>query len=243
MWTQSDLDWLEYSYPTLQETKVGQIEGFLTFSMLRTGGQYLVNPSDDLIADTSPPDYLYISDTYEILLTWPDDEKYPKAHETGGKLAKTAARLNKSLLDMHQNDHDGALCLAAAMDLERTFRSGFEMGMFIEELLIPYLFAQSNYDKTEVWLWGELSHGWLGLLEWLGRHQSPDDRDIGSTYKYLVGSLGKNKVDLLLGQRWRQHYKCLCGSQKKSRDCHPDIQRSISLLRNAITRGLALVPK
>lgn len=243
MWTRDDLSWLAANYPTLQETEPGQIEGSLTFKLLRTGGQYLVNPPDDLLTDTSPPDHLYISDTYKVRITWPEGEPYPKAHEIGGKLAKTAKRLSKSLLDMHQYEQDGALCLTAAMDLERTFRSGFKLDVFVEELLIPYLFAQSHYDKTQVWLWGELSHGWLGLLEWLGRQDQPDDRDIGATYKFLVGQLGKEKVDKLLSQRWRNHYKCLCGSNKKTYECHPDVQRAISLLRNALTRGLALVSK
>lgn len=243
MWTHDDLKWLAASYPNLREIKPGQIEGSLTFKMLRSGGQYLVNPADKLVMDTSTADYLYLSDTYKIRINWPEGEPYPKAREIGGRLAETAKRLDKSLLDMHQYEQDSALCLAAAMDLERTFSSGFKLDVFVEELLIPYLFAQSHYDKTQTWLWGELSHGWLGLLEWLGRQESPDDRDIGATYKYLYAQLGKEKVGKLLGQRWRGHFKCLCGSSKKTHYCHPEVQRAISLLRNALTRGLVLTPR
>ena len=241
MWTLNDLNWLAEYYPDLKDVKSREIEGNLHFRMLRTGGQYLVNPPEELILSTTPADYLLISDTYKIRITWTAGEPYPSAHEIGGKRTKTAKRLGKSLLDMHQYEQNGALCLAATMDMERTFRSGFKLDVFVEELLIPYLFAQSHYDKTQIWLWGELSHGYLGLLEWLGRQEQPDDRDIGSTYKSLTGQLGKGGANKLLAQRWRGHYQCLCQSGKKTRDCHPEVQNAISLLRDAISRGLKLL--
>lgn len=237
MWTRIDLNWLASSYPTLKETKPGQIEGNLTFKMLRTGGQYLVNPPHDLVTDTSPPDHLYINDTYNVRLTWQEGQSYPIAHEIGGKLAKTAKRLSKSLLDMHQYEQDGALCLTAAMDLERTFRNGFKLDVFVEELLIPYLFAQSHYDKTQVWLWGELSHGYMGLLEWLARQKDYDDTDIVSTYKHLKDHAGSDKIEELLKVRPRGHRPCLCGSKKKTRICHPEVKEGIVRLRAAISRS------
>jgi hypothetical protein len=243
MWTRDDLAWLAKSYPRLREIKPGLIEGNLRFKMLRTGGEHLVNPPENLVQDTSPTDYLYIDDSYKILITWSSGESQPKAYEIGGKLDKVANQLDKNLLDMHRYGQDGALCLAASMDIERAFRDSFKLDVFVEEFLIPYLFAQSHYAKTQQWLWGELSHGYLGLLEWLGRQKEYDDRDIGATYKWLMGYGDKAKVEELLKTRCRGHHPCPCGSNKKTRDCHPDVQQAISLLRGALSRGLALVPK
>ncbi len=235
MWTRDDLSWLAVSYPTLQETKPRVIEGSLTFKMLRANGQYLVNPPDKLVLDTSPADHLYISDTYKVRITWPEGEPYPKAHEIGGKLAETAKRLGKSLLDMHQYEQDGALCLAAAMDLERTFCKGFELDIFVEELLIPYFFAQSHHAETRVWLWGELMHGSLGLIEWLGRQEVRDNGDAQLTLKHILAQRDRDEIMALLRVRPRGHYLCLCGSGKKMRDCHADVQNGITRLRMAIS--------
>lgn len=232
MWTRDDLNWLKASYPSLREVSPGIIEGDLAFSMLRVSGQYTVSPPNNLVENTQPPDYLHISDTYSIRITWLEGAQYPRAHENGGKLADTASRLNKSLMDMHQYDHDGALCLAADMALDKAFRSGFQLDVFIEGLLIPYLFAQSHFAKTGIWLWGELSHGFIGIFEWLTREEEPTPEDISATRKSLNKHLGTEHVSKLREMRWRPHFKCLCGSGAKTRDCHPEIIKALSLLRS-----------
>ena len=233
MWSRSDLSWLADNYPALSETSTGIIEGALTFSMLRSNGQYIVRPTASLIDDTSPADYLFITDTYEIKISWPAGAQYPRADETGSKLADTARRLNKHILDMHQYEQGGALCLATDMALERNFRDGFKLDVFVEELLIPYLFAQSHFAETEVWLWGELSHGFIGILEWLSRLEDPTPDDIASTIKSLNKHLGVECVQNLQAIRWRPHFKCLCKSGAKTRDCHPEILNGLRILRSS----------
>lgn len=236
MWTKSDLKWLASNYPELKEIRPGVIEGRLAFQMLRSNNTYVVNPSTQQISDLTPPDYLYLCDTYKVRITWPKDAPFPTAHEVGGKLASVAKRLNKSLMDMHQYEADGGLCLAAIMQLERTFRKGFKLDVFIEEFLIPYLFAQTHYARTQEWLWGELEHGSWGLLQWLGRENQYDDRDIFTTYAYVKSQIGAEATDRLLRVRPRGHHKCLCGSNKKTRDCHPDVQQGIIKIRGAVSR-------
>ena len=127
MWSQSDLDWLAASYPDLHEVSPGIIEGELVFSMIRSNGRFIVNPPRKVVRDTSPPDYLFIEDLYKIRLTWLGTESFPTAHEIGGKLAETARRFSKSLLDMHQYEQSGALCLSSDMALEQAFQAGFKM--------------------------------------------------------------------------------------------------------------------
>ncbi|MGH7196489.1 MAG: hypothetical protein ACREGJ_01850 [Candidatus Saccharimonadales bacterium] len=238
MWTKSDLAWLSKNYPELKQKQPNTIEGRLTFQMLRANGLYVVNPSAKQIQDLSPPDYLYLCDTYKIRIAWPKDARFPTAHETGGKLAATAKRLNKNLLDMHQYQEDGSLCLAATMQLERTFRKKFKLDAFVEEFMIPYLFAQTHYAKTEEWLWGELEHGSWGLLQWLGREKQYDDADTFATYAYVKSQIGEDATHKLLKIRPRGHYACLCGSGKKTRDCHPDVQQGIIRLRGAVSRHI-----
>ncbi len=232
MWTADDLAWLAANYPQLRETESGTIEGRLSFQMLRSDGRYFVNPSSFQVQDSAPSDYLYVCDTYKIRISWHRGRRVPLAYETGGKLAGVAMRLNKSLVDMHQLG-DGSLCLAAAMDLERAFREKCSLATYIEEFLVPYLFAQSHYAKTQEWLWGELSHGSLGLLEWLGRRTDCDERDVRATYEHLMRLGDSDKIRQLLSTRCRGHHPCPCGSNRKTRKCHPEVLRAIGLLRDS----------
>lgn len=76
------------------------------------------------------------------------------------------------MLDMHTYSSDNnALCVANPMDLLLAFEERFDLRQYVEGFLIPYLFEQTYYTQNEKWLWGELSHGHWGHLEWLGRRQ------------------------------------------------------------------------
>lgn len=233
VWTGRDLDWLAINYPELIETTPGTIEGDLYFHMLRADGKYIVNPSSALVQDKRPTDYINILDVYKVRICWSDGRSYPDAYEIEGKLNKVAKKLNKSLSDMHKYEDSHALCLTAHPALEKAFRGGFNLERYIIEFLIPYFFAQSHFAGSEEWLWGELSHGYLGLLEWLGRQAGHNDDDIEITSKWLKAYDEKGEIINLLASRPRGHNPCPCGRKKRARDCHPDVLRGISILRAA----------
>lgn len=237
MWSSTDLKWLKANYPGLKPKSDKVLEGRLSYKMLRSNGNYLINPPIDEIQRTDTPDYLYICDTYHIKIEW-GDEKYPKSYEVGGKLKTVAKKLKKGTIDMHQYPQDDGLCIAAPMVLDRTFIKGFSLKNYIEDFLIPYLFAQTHYAKTEEWLWGDLGHGIWGLLEWLGRKSKPDKADIILTYLNLTKYGKIEQIKTILGSRCRNHKPCPCGSGKKTRKCHPEFPTAISLLRSGLSSGL-----
>lgn len=164
---------------------------------------------------------------------------YPNAREIGGKLAAVAKKLGKEEADMHLFP-DGTMCLAAPMEFDIEFSKGFKLENYVEKYLIPYLFAQTYYAKEQVWLWGDLNHGIWGLLEWLGRKRNYIPVDAQITYSRLLiyAKLENADVKALLGVRCRGHKPCPCGSNKKTRKCHPDVQPGIARLRSVISSGL-----
>jgi len=235
MWTSTDLIWLKESYPGLKEKSDKELEGRLSFRMLRLDNQYIVNPSLDQIQRTSVSDYLYFCDTYRIRIKWEDRNAYYSAsYETGGRLEATAKRLNKRTIDMHQYP-DGGLCLASPMDLYDAFLTGFQLPVYIEDFLIPYLFAQSYYAKKQVWLWVDLDHGIWGFLEWLGRRKHTSEFDLTSTFHFLKSYSKAGKINEILYTRCRNHKPCPCGSGKMTKECHPDIQSAIARLRSGLS--------
>lgn len=124
------------------------------------------------------------------------------------------------------------------MDLERAFRDGFSMSVYIDEFVVPYLFAQTYYATHQTWPWGELRHEYKGLLQWLGRQNDYDDQDVASTYRALMTQEDVEDIKKLLQKRCRGHKACPCGSDRKARDCCPDIKAAISRIRISLNRGL-----
>ncbi len=237
MWSSEDVAWLVHNYPGMRQIDAKVIEGNLNFRMLRLGVQYFVNPSEEQVLKIDDPDYIYICDVYAIRICWDDSFPYPMAYEIGGKLAAVANTLGKDLRDMHLFPKGGALCLASPMDLIIKLHEHFDLSKYIEEYLIPYLFAQSYYAKKQTWIWGELSHGYFGLLEWLGRQKEFTDQDAIITHQVLTAYNSAADISKLVSVRCRNHKPCLCGSGKKTRNCHPDMQNGISRIRGAISRG------
>lgn len=239
MWSSSDLKWLKENYPAVKKISPNKLEGRVSFQMLRSNGQYFFSPSPIQIQQSTGPDYLYLCGNYEIRIERNQPKDFPVSRETGGKIAAVAAKLGKDNKGMHLFQ-DGTFCLAAPMDLNIEFGRGFELKTYIEKFLVPYLSAQTYYANKQIWIWGDLSHGIWGLLEWLGRRKDYISNYARLTYFILLvyAKQENNDVKTLLGIRCRNHKPCPCGSNKKTRNCHPDVQQGIARLRNAINNGL-----
>lgn len=209
----------------------------MSFQAMYLDGQVYVRPTADFVANNSTKG-VYICDTYRLRMTFPSDSLCPLVYEIGGKIMATAMRKGKAPVDLHTYSGDGGLCLASTMELGRTFADGFSLPVFVDEFVVPFLFAQSNYALHDTWLWGELSHGAVGLIQWLGRQDKHDDKDVIGTYYALTKYKDRAEVEKLLGERCRGHKPCPCGSGNKARNCCPELINAIASLRGAMSRGL-----
>lgn len=237
MWSTKDLAWLEKNYPGLRLCAPDTLEGRLPFRMLHYKDQNYVRPNRSQLALGLKNGGVYLSDTYQVRIVWRKHGAYPNAYEIGGKIEAVAGRYGKSMLDMHTySSSNNALCVANPMDLLLAFVQCFDLKQYIEGFLIPYLFEQTYYAQNKKWLWGELSHGHWGHLEWLGRREGYDKLDIEGVARHVVAAIGLERATQLFAVRCRAHHQCPCGSGKRTRHCHPDIREAIGRIRGELSR-------
>ena len=146
-----------------------------------------------------------INDDYELEIlissSYPND--VPKVREKGHRIPS----------DFH---HSGEfLCLGEPGEVMCRFYEQPTLLGFAENCLIPYLYNFSHKEKFGGPLpLGELSHGWLGLLE---------------HYQDLFGLKNEQVVLALLHicakKSYRGHNRCPCGSKQRFRRCHGEVVR------------------
>lgn len=87
---------------------------------------------------------------------------------------------------------------------------------FIEELLVPYLYSYSYFEKTSRMPFGELSHGGKGITEYYQQLLQLDSE---------VAVIGFLRV--LADDDYRGHHHCPCSNGKNLRACHGQQLREI----------------
>ncbi len=240
MWTGDDLAYLQKNYPSLKLKTPTIVEGQLLFQAVRINNQLVLNPNNGLLKQALVANDLYLCDSYAVRLEWKKNATYPLVYEIGGKIANTAKRLSKTSLDMHKFSN-GALCLAPPVELIRALSKDLKIRVLIEEFVIPYLFAQSHYAKGQVWIWGERSHGSLGVFEsYFEFRGSGNDFELIKEYitsLEIAGDQASYVQALVRKRKVKGHWLCFCGSQKKFRKCHNLAFRGMWSLKEDLKRS------
>lgn len=140
-----------------------------------------------------------IQDSFQIKLLIPSDypDTPPVAKETAGRIPK----------GFHSN-HDG-LCLAAPIEIRRKFSENPTLLGFVNDLLIPFLFAFCYWEKHGIMPFGELSHGKKGIMEYYL-----------DFFKVNSESTVLNLLKIIATGDYKKHHKCPCGSGIIIRYCH-----------------------
>ncbi len=179
-----------------------------------------------------------ISGIYNIKITSanPQSNRIPALYEIGGKTEAIADKYQIiDLRTLHKNI-DGTACLCAR-PMERDFFPGdFNLLMYIEKLVVPYLFSLTFYEKYQRWPWGDYNHGLLGILEFYGENKpilSPEE-----IFEVRPSFLNDPIRSLCYKQIKRPSAKrsCLCGSTKRFKDCHQQAWYGAKHLSIELTR-------
>ncbi|WP_345986623.1 SEC-C domain-containing protein [Sulfurimonas sp. HSL-1656] len=198
-----DIEWLITQYPKLQiDTFAKTITGDIDFTRSYEGYE--------------------ISDSYtiQIILEASGNSMLPKVHELSNKIAEMAKRYKMELIDLHINT-DRSFCTVIQDREHELFEDKFTIQEFMKKALEPFLFAMSYFDKEGRLPWGEYAHGYLGHLELFAEG--------GIDLERLLELLEKKELaQALLTNR---QSRCLCGSGKKLRKCHPFVFRGINKLK------------
>lgn len=143
-----------------------------------------------------------VQDSYLIRMDVPwdfDVLHVPLSYELAGRIPRT--------FHHHLN---GNLCLGVFIAIYEKLNQDCTLLGYVNNLLVPYLFAYSCYEKT-----GEMPFGNAG-----------HDKDAMLLYlKERLGNIHANRlldfiVYMYMPQVYGSHRPCLCGSGLPLRDCH-----------------------
>jgi len=145
-----------------------------------------------------------IVDTFLIEVVFP--HRYPKGipsvYEVGRRIPRTA--------DRHIYP-SGEACLFLPHQLAEIVPKGSSFLDFLNGPVKSFFVSQSYYELTELWLFGEWSHGEDAIYEFYAPLLKTKDR------------LTINKfIKLISRKEIKGHWLCPCGSGKLLRHCHYD---------------------
>ena len=234
--TEKDRQWVQNRFPDLdfQEGPPLALHGNLEFDMLYdlTKKQYVINLDKETQYRGER-----IRDSYDIEIQFKTSEfsSLPQVYERGGRIDKAATDRKVDRIELHINPN-GAACLCLKFQEHQYLPNGFNLPDYFHNLVIPFFYAQSYFEKYDKWPWGEYSHGDLGYLEGYGENsESPPVKIVlefialckrcerWSLYQKLLQKKGRLKP---------HHYLCFCDSGRKIRKCHPKVFKGLMKLKS-----------
>lgn len=144
-----------------------------------------------------------IIDRYLIEIEMPDMKKiyYPVVKEIGNKIPRIA--------DRHINI-GGTTCLFYPDNYKKYYNQKTKLSEFIKGPVFTYFIAQTYFEITGIWIFGELNHNEIGAYEFYSqKFKIKDPQTIVIFLNFLLKkfSIKKNQF-------------CACGNLKKFKNCH-----------------------
>lgn len=219
-----DLGWLSDNHPDLvyiDERK--QVVGELDFRMYydqKIPDKYIINPTSKFALE----DKRLVTDVYEITIDFNSNTKIPDAFETGGRIEASAEKWGiESLIDLHVYPNR-SLCLCIPLEWDIKLPNGFNLADYFTNLLIPYFYYQSFFEKYGEEPWKGYAHGDIGLLESFHRRALNNKLSNEIVEMYFEGVTSNLKKKLNTRRMIKGHHLCFCGSGQKIRNCHREAQ-------------------
>lgn len=231
VWTPEDLGTATREFPSLGVAGPSSVTGTLSVCGAMQGENLILNPTEEHLADPEAQ-ATFLVDSFKVEVGCTDSSPYLKV--LGSRSSETAARYGIPLIDLHIYA-DQSACFAAPQQITADWSAGMTLSDFIWRYALPFLYEHAFYERHGRWPWGELTHGVLGLLEWLGRNPKPTNGDVLRTILYLES--GGRDARKLIAKRARRHHPCPCGNGKRLRECHPDVKPGIDIIRSWIAQG------
>ncbi|MFH1601641.1 MAG: hypothetical protein ABIB61_01655 [Candidatus Shapirobacteria bacterium] len=221
--TPEDKGWLSGEHPLLkieENPSSVVISGGLEFEMI-------YEPVENHFLVFPPKNYkgkgVLIEDRYGIKIVVPKSisSDLPKVYAEGSRLIEVAKQKSLPIYDLHFS-FDGSACLYVVGKEKEYFPNGFDFKIFINQLVIPFFYAQTYFQKFGKWPWGEYAHGIVGIFEWYNEQKIPNKSDVEQMLKRLrqSGEWGSIAERFDKGNWIKGHSRCLCGSGEKIRNCH-----------------------
>jgi hypothetical protein len=127
---------------------------------------------------------------------------------------------------------DGTTCLCVKPAEAQYFPDKFCFQKFVEELVVPFFYAQSYFEQNGTWPWETYSHGSLGWLEWYFDQGAALPTVIKGFINHLQSQSDWKRMHRTLTRKGgpKSHRACLCGSSKSYWNCHQKAFRGLRKL-------------
>ena len=198
--------------------------------------EFIIYPSEKMIISDT-----YIDDKYnieiELLREFP--KQFPLVREVGGRIQQIAEKYSlKDVRDLHINKiQNNAICLCPKPAEKLIYPGEIDLVHFINNLVVPFFYELSYYDKTGYWPWNEYSHGDLGILEFYRENKEKNDLSLAKKcYECLKEKNEQNKKYIINKNVIKGHSPCICGSKEKFRKCHKVALEGIWALRTILKK-------
>jgi len=231
---------LKKFYPVLYLTeKEGKyfLKGKLNFQAFYDSkdDMLVLNPSLDNASGVN-----MISDQYEIEIEFLPDfpHSLPLVREMGGRIQRIAKKYNiQNICDLHVNKNkDNTICLCPKPEEKLRYPDKVDIVHFINNLVMPFFYGLSYYDRHGKWPWREYSHGDLGILEFYAENKNLNNSS--ALAKSCYESLSERGTKLVMTKkRIKSHWPCLCGSKEKFRRCHKLALEGLWALKEKFTHN------
>lgn len=142
----------------------------------------------------------------------------------------------------HFSQSDKSACLCSPLEEEEYLKPGTDFQLFLEQLVIPFLYGQLFYTAHGRWPWGDYMHGSTGLLESYSKVNDPSKAE-ECLQKLLLDRNAWPKIKSAFIQKAdiKSHAQCFCEKGDKIRRCHPEALKGIQKLRQDIkAQGISI---
>lgn len=188
---------------------------------LRFNASYDFSKDELVLNPLEPNTYLdyYISDSFQLEIEFPNNS-FPLVREVGGRIQKIAEKYGiRDIRDLHVNkNQNDAVCLCPKPSERLRYPTGIDLLHFLNNLVVPFFYGLSYYEKNHKWPWSEYGHGDLGIFEFYAENKNESDIALAQTCYDALSDQGKKLIKV--NKDMKGHWPCICGSKEKFRKCH-----------------------
>jgi hypothetical protein len=233
MLTKEDEQWLGKTYPGLAGN-AKSVAGTIEFNATYNGHDNRFLVLADGVADTVGG--LALSGRFKILI----EERRDKQTSA---LPAVYVEDVEAIADRHINRIDKSACLCSPLEENEFLVPEFQFKLFLEKLVIPFLYGQLFYSLKKCWPWSEYAHGVTGILE--AYFVVADPAKTRECLRRLVQDKATwPRVRAALQQKpyIKGHTPCFCPKMDKIKRCHPTAWRGALQLQQNIRTLVIPIP-
>ena len=228
MLNETDYAWLREHYPALV-SEGGIISGEIWF---RASYNARINTFQPL-ADNSPVDSeaVTLSGAFQVSF---------QQRGAGGASRLPALHVQgiEPILDRHFNVSDKSACLCSLLEEDEFLKPDLQFRLFLERLVIPFLYGQVFYSVEKHWPWKEYAHGGSGLLE--SYFAIKEETRAEECLRQLINNdvyWPRVQAALQRDAEAMGDTLCFCGKDDPVKNCHPRALEGALLLKKDLIKS------